>query len=87
MLKMGFSHIVNPADHLPARITNSDKDFDRKLDFKGIKLPVKIKDIHKIGKKITPAFGFLFMKIRKNIQLIYHLFIINYLSIIDRRRR
>ena len=75
---MGFSHIVNPEDHLPARITNADKD---------IRLLVKIKDIHKIGKKITPAFGFLFMKIRKNIQLIYHLFIINYLSITDRRRR
>ena len=42
---------LNPADHHPARITKADKDFAKKLDFKGIKFPVKIRDIHKMEKK------------------------------------
>ena len=32
----------NPANHHPARITKSDKDFAKRLDFKDIKFPVKI---------------------------------------------
>ena len=38
-----------------------DKDFARELDFKDIKFPVKIRDIHKIEKKnsITiSSFGY-----------------------------
>ena len=42
---------VNPADHHPARITKADEDFAKKLHFKDIKFPVKIRDIHKIKKK------------------------------------
>ena len=42
---------LNPADHHPARITKADKDFAKTLDFKDIKFPVKIRDIHKIEKK------------------------------------
>ena len=42
---------LNPADHHPARITNADKDFETKLDFKDIKFPTKTRDIHKIEKK------------------------------------
>ena len=41
---------LNPADHNPRRITKSDKDFAKRLDFKDIKFPVKIRDIHKIKK-------------------------------------
>ena len=40
-----------PVDHLPARITKADKDFARKFDFKDIKIPVKIRNFHKIKKK------------------------------------
>ena len=40
-----------PANHHPARITKADKYFPKRLDFKDIKLPVKIRDIHKIEKK------------------------------------
>ena len=40
-----------PADHNPRRITKADKDFAKRLDFKDIKFPVKIRDIHKIEKK------------------------------------
>ena len=36
--------------HNPRGITKADKDFAKKLDFKNIKFPVKIRDIHKIEK-------------------------------------
>ena len=42
---------LNPADHNSTRIAKADKDFAKKLDFKDIKLPVKIRDIDKIEKK------------------------------------
>ena len=42
---------LNLADCNPAKITKADKVFARKLDFKGIKFSVKIRDIHKIEKK------------------------------------
>ena len=43
---------LNPADHNPGRIAKADKGFAKRLDFKDIKSPVKIRDIHQIGKKI-----------------------------------
>ena len=42
---------LNPADPNRTRITKADKDFAHGLDFRHIKLPVKTRDIHKIGKK------------------------------------
>ena len=39
---------LNPADGNPARITKADKDFTKKIDFKGIKCSVETKEIHKI---------------------------------------
>ena len=41
---------LNPENHHPARITKTDRDFAEKLDFKNIKFPIKIRDIHKIEK-------------------------------------
>ena len=41
---------LNPADRNPARIAKTDKDFAKKLDFKYINFPVKVRDIHKIEK-------------------------------------
>ena len=35
--------------------------FQRKMDFKDIKFPVKIKDIHKIEKNDASALAFLVM--------------------------
>ena len=53
-----FGLILNPADHNQIRTTRADKDFGKRLDFKDIKFPVKIRDIYKIEKKnsigITP---------------------------------
>ena len=43
-----FSQILHPVDKNPARIRKTDKDFARNLDFKDIKCPVRIRDIHKI---------------------------------------
>ena len=42
---------LNPSDHKPRRITKAGKDFAKRLDFKDINFPVKIRDIHKIEKK------------------------------------
>ena len=49
--KWSIVRYLNPANHHPERITKSNRDFAKKLDFKGIKFPVKIRDIHKIEKK------------------------------------
>ena len=38
------------ADHNPRRIKKTGKDFAKKLDFKDINSPVKVRDIHKIEK-------------------------------------
>ena len=50
------------------RITKADKEFAKKLDFKNIKLPVKVRDIHKIKKSNSigiSVFGY------ENKDLIY----------------
>ena len=39
------------ADRNPARITKTDKDFSKNFDFKDIKSPVKVRDMHEIEKK------------------------------------
>ena len=62
---------LNPADRNPAKITKADKDFAKRLDFKDIKFPVKIRDIHKIVKRIPSRLVFLATKIKKNIQSMY----------------
>ena len=47
-LKWCLVTYLNPADHDPARITEADKDFSKRLDCKDIKFPVKTRGIHKI---------------------------------------
>ena len=49
--KWSLVRYFNPANHYPTRIIKGDKDFAKKLDFKDIKFPVIIRDIHKIEKK------------------------------------
>ena len=44
---------LNPANHQPARIIKTDKDFAKKFDSKDINFPVKIRDILKIEEKKT----------------------------------
>ena len=43
---------LNPANHHLATITKAHKDFPKRLDFKDIKFPVNLRDIHKIEKNI-----------------------------------
>ena len=64
---------LNPTDHSPRKITQADKDFAMRLDFKDIKFPVKVRDIPKTEKKNRnpSTLVFLVMKIRKNIQFMY----------------
>ena len=44
--------VIALADHHPARIPKSGKDFMKKVDFKDIKFPVENREIHKIKKYI-----------------------------------
>ena len=50
-------------NHNLKRITKADIDFAKKINFKDIKFPVKVRRIQKLV--------FWVMKIRKNIQSIY----------------
>ena len=56
---------VNPANHYPARIAKADKYLAKRLDFKDIKLPVKIRDIHKFEKKKNSS-GLVFLTMKIN---------------------
>ena len=49
--KWSIVSYLNPTNHHSARLTKADKYFDKKLDFKYIKFPFKIRDIHKTEKK------------------------------------
>ena len=62
---------INPADHNPRRIAKSDKDFLKRLDFKDIKFPAKIREFTKQKKRIPSLLVFLAMTIKKNIQSMY----------------
>ena len=68
---MSIARYLNPENNNRARVKKADKDFNKKLDLKDIKLPVKIRDIHNIEKKISLALAFLATKIQKNIQSMY----------------
>ena len=48
--KWGLVRYLNPVNHHPVRVTKADKDFAKRLYFKDIKFPVKIRDIHKMEK-------------------------------------
>ena len=53
---------LNTGDPNPGRITKTTKDFAKKLDFKDMKCPLKVRDIHKIEKRIPLVIVFLVMK-------------------------
>ena len=62
---------LHPADHNPREITKADKDFSKIPDFKDIKFPIKIGDIHKIEKRILSPLALLNVITGKNIQPMY----------------
>ena len=62
---------LHPLDHNSKSITKAGKDFAKKLDFKDMKLPVKVREIHKIEKRILLELVVLVTKIKKKIQSMY----------------
>ena len=48
---------LHPVDHNPKRVTKADKDFAKKLDFKDIKFPVKVRDIQNVEKRNSIGFS------------------------------
>ena len=50
---------LRPADHQPARMRKAEGLFEDELDFQDIKLPIKIRDIHKIEKKSSISISVL----------------------------
>ena len=68
--KWSLVRFLNPEDLHPARILSVGNYFAKELDFESIKVPVKIRNIHKIEKKAL-ALVFSVMKIRKNIHFMY----------------
>ena len=59
--KFSLVRYLNPANYHLARTTKADKEFSKKLDFKYIKFPVKIRDIHKIEKKNSIGISFFWL--------------------------
>ena len=51
MLYIVFSQILKSCTSSPSKSHKSDKDFAKKLGFKDITFPVKIRKIHKIEKE------------------------------------
>ena len=47
---------LHPVDHNPRRITKGDKDFVEILDFKDIKIPIKIRLGLETKKNIQPIY-------------------------------
>ena len=47
VLKCCLVKYLNPEEHDPRRTRKADEDFPKKLEFRDIKFPVKIRDIHK----------------------------------------
>ena len=60
---MEYSQIL--ADYNPKRITNADKYFAKKLDYKDINFSVKARDIHKIEKQNSIGIGLFGYKNRE----------------------
>ena len=56
---------LHPADSHPAKIKKAGKYFAKRTAFRDIKLPDKIRFIHKIEKKNLLPLAFLVMKKRK----------------------
>ena len=62
---------LNPVDHNPRRITKTDKGFAKRLDFKDIDFPVKIRGIHKIEKRNSIGISVFGYENKGNIQSMY----------------
>ena len=65
---------LQPADHNTRRILKADNDFARQLDFKDIKFPFKVRNIHKIVRKNSigiSVFGYESKDEERNMLIYY----------------
>ena len=53
---------LNLADHNPKKSAKVYKDFEKTLDFKDVKFPIKIRDIKKIEKRFSLVLAFFVRK-------------------------
>ena len=53
--KLCLVRYLNPANQIPRRMRKGDKDFAKRIYFKGIKFLAKIRDIRKIEEKRIPS--------------------------------
>ena len=65
MLQMEFDQMLKSCKSLPSKNYKSLNRFCQKLNFKGIKLPLKNRDIHKHEKRIPSTLVSLVMKIKE----------------------
>ena len=72
-LNVAFVRYLHHTDHNSRRTRKIDEILADKLDFEDIKVPVKIKDTCKIGKKNSIGIVYLIVKARRNIQFIYQI--------------
>ena len=63
-----FSKELTPSHPHSARMRKVDILYGDKLDFKDMKFPLRVGDILKIGRKISPALVLLVLKLIKNNQ-------------------
>ena len=68
---------LHPVDRNPERNTKADNNFAKELDFKDIKCPVKIRDIHKIEKKNSISISILGYENKGKIQFMYQKNVVN----------
>ena len=69
--KWSIVRYLNPANHNPRRIAKADEKITKKLDFKGIKFLVKVKDIQKNKKKKKNSIGISTIGYENEKHLIY----------------
>ena len=69
--KWCFVRYLNLSEHNTRRITNADKGVVKRLNFKDLKFPVKVRDIHKIEKKNSICISVSGYEIKKNIHFMY----------------
>ena len=62
---------LHPVDHNPKRITKANIDFAKKLYFKDVKFPVKVRDINKIEKKNSIGITVFGYENKENTQCTY----------------
>ena len=62
---------ISSVDPNPKWISKVNKDIGKKLDFKDIWFPIKIRDIHKIGKKNSIDITVFGYENKENIQSMY----------------